>query len=125
MRISDGSSDVCSSDLPLAHFGSASAQLPLRASAFRAAGSPRSRPSVCTPGLADGQGFSAALRCAETQAQGVKIMHHQLATRFGRNSHQISGRERSEEQTSEIQSLMRISYAVLCLKKKRIIHNNK
>src|SRR3546814_9708967 len=28
--------------------------------------------------------------------------------------------ERSEEQTSELQSLMRISYAVLCLKKKKI-----
>src|SRR3546814_7708349 len=27
-----------------------------------------------------------------------------------------SGRERSEEQTSELQSLMRISYAVFCLK---------
>ena len=26
--------------------------------------------SGCTPGLADGQGFSAALRCVETQAQG-------------------------------------------------------
>src|SRR3546814_9370278 len=30
-------------------------------------------------------------------------------------------RERSEEHTSELQSLMRISYAVLCLKKKNII----
>src|SRR3546814_1622506 len=28
--------------------------------------------------------------------------------------------ERSEEHTSELQSLMRISYAVFCLKKKRI-----
>jgi hypothetical protein len=28
--------------------------------------------SGCTPGLADGQGFSAALRCAETQAHGRK-----------------------------------------------------
>src|SRR3546814_7368924 len=28
--------------------------------------------------------------------------------------------ERSEEHTSELQSLMRISYAVLCLKKKKI-----
>src|SRR3546814_6222972 len=28
------------------------------------------------------------------------------------------GRERSEEHTSELQSLMRISYAVFCLKKK-------
>src|SRR3546814_2977400 len=29
-------------------------------------------------------------------------------------------RDRSEEHTSELQSLMRISYAVFCLKKKRI-----
>src|SRR3546814_4961460 len=30
-----------------------------------------------------------------------------------------SGRQRSEEHTSELQSLMRISYAVFCLKKKK------
>src|SRR3546814_10052054 len=30
---------------------------------------------------------------------------------------------RSEEHTSELQSLMRISYAVLCLKKKTTTHN--
>src|SRR3546814_4298245 len=29
---------------------------------------------------------------------------------------------RSEEHTSELQSLMRISYAVFCLKKKKLIH---
>src|SRR3546814_9504324 len=32
---------------------------------------------------------------------------------------------RSEEHTSELQSLMRISYAVFCLKKKKEIHKNK
>src|SRR3546814_3840205 len=32
-----------------------------------------------------------------------------------------SGRRRSEEHTSELQSLMRISYAVFCLKKKKTI----
>src|SRR3546814_9131742 len=32
---------------------------------------------------------------------------------------------RSEEHTSELQSLMRISYAVFCLKKKQKKHNNK
>src|SRR3546814_3839054 len=32
--------------------------------------------------------------------------------------HLYQGRERSEEHTSELQSLMRISYAVFCLKKK-------
>src|SRR3546814_5025134 len=31
-------------------------------------------------------------------------------------------RHRSEEHTSELQSLMRISYAVFCLKKKKIYH---
>src|SRR3546814_7564699 len=33
------------------------------------------------------------------------------------------GGERSEEHTSELQSLMRISYAVFCLKKKRTTYN--
>src|SRR3546814_2501593 len=31
----------------------------------------------------------------------------------------LDGRDRSEEHTSELQSLMRISYAVFCLKKKK------
>src|SRR3546814_8612870 len=34
------------------------------------------------------------------------------------------GYDRSEEHTSELQSLMRISYAVFCLKKKNNSHNN-
>src|SRR3546814_2211448 len=32
--------------------------------------------------------------------------------------------QRSEEHTSELQSLMRISYAVFCLKKNTIVHIN-
>src|SRR3546814_14553871 len=36
---------------------------------------------------------------------------------------QRSNPERSEEHTSELQSLMRISYAVFCLKKKNITKN--
>src|SRR3546814_5146102 len=35
-----------------------------------------------------------------------------------------AGLVRSEEHTSELQSLMRISYAVFCLKKKKKIHRN-
>src|SRR3546814_5505509 len=35
------------------------------------------------------------------------------------------GQQRSEEHTSELQSLMRISYAVFCLKKKNKKHRNK
>src|SRR3546814_13345950 len=37
----------------------------------------------------------------------------------GKYPGQLSGGQRSEEHTSELQSLMRISYAVFCLKKKK------
>src|SRR3546814_3997599 len=43
-------------------------------------------------------------------------MHHSVADGIGFQT--ILGLLRSEEHTSELQSLMRISYAVFCLKKK-------
>src|SRR3546814_3378969 len=94
MRISDWSSDVCSSDLP---------------------------PRVPWPyGKHDPDG----------RHQDPKGSHFPPDRRFGRpdRSDQASaGRlpprhehhRRSEEHTSELQSLMRISYAVFCLKKKK------
>src|SRR3546814_4045400 len=44
----------------------------------------------------------------------------------GRECHRpgLAFQLRSEEHTSELQSLMRISYAVFCLKKKKITHIN-
>src|SRR3546814_15946170 len=42
-----------------------------------------------------------------------------------RNCPTPTGSRRSEEHTSELQSLMRISYAVFCLKKKKKKQNNK
>src|SRR3546814_10431152 len=39
--------------------------------------------------------------------------------------HRLEGRGRSEEHTSELQSLMRISYAVFCLKKKKTDNQTK
>src|SRR3546814_1392923 len=47
---------------------------------------------------------------AEVQAEGVRARQEQAFQRV----------RRSEEHTSELQSLMRISYAVFCLKKKKI-----
>src|SRR3546814_4634501 len=44
-----------------------------------------------------------------------------LATSYRRNGNYL----RSEEHTSELQSLMRISYAVFCLKKKNTQPNNR
>src|SRR3546814_5015754 len=38
------------------------------------------------------------------------------------NTGRFNGAHRSEEHTSELQSLMRISYAVFCLKNKNITH---
>src|SRR3546814_8959678 len=53
----------------------------------------------------------------------------QLAFRVGVGTNTIAGvpvgeNLRSEEQTSELQSLMRISYAVFCLKQKKITKIN-
>src|SRR3546814_3978495 len=42
-----------------------------------------------------------------------------------RMADQCAGRRRSEEHTSELQSLMRISYAVFCLKKKKQTNKDK
>src|SRR3546814_3149968 len=56
-----------------------------------------------------GQGFLCARRFLQRVASGLRNVRH------------IVGRQRrvrSEEHTSELQSLMRISYAVFCLKKK-------
>src|SRR3546814_4525008 len=43
-------------------------------------------------------------------------------TRSGSDARRRWGKGRSEEHTSELQSLMRISYAVFCLKKNKIMH---
>src|SRR3546814_4259151 len=51
-----------------------------------------------------------------TYRPATSIFHHASHSRAVRRS-------RSEEHTSELQSLMRISYAVFCLKKKNITHN--
>src|SRR3546814_7825954 len=47
----------------------------------------------------------------------VAALDHVLAQGASRRGHQYV--VRSEEHTSELQSLMRISYAVFCLKKKK------
>src|SRR3546814_9033680 len=48
------------------------------------------------------------------------VDQHRLAdSRTGHHADALTDAERSEEHTSELQSLMRISYAVFCLKKKK------
>src|SRR3546814_15083414 len=61
--------------------------------------------------------FRSRIWCLRTSARGM------LENRTGAASatliRRASGSRRSEEHTSELQSLMRISYAVFCLKKKK------
>src|SRR3546814_1507680 len=100
MRISDWSSDVCSSDLAV-----------------------RCAFGLCSNGclVALVVGFHIAPLCAEACAarsrRAVVRLLVGLDAHFARAD--LSPEARSEEHTSELQSLMRISYAVFCLKKKK------
>src|SRR3546814_2531518 len=103
MRISDWSSDVCSSDLPA------------RPDRLRVI-------MRCQPDL--GKDISAERgRGDAARAQPVPAFgraRHRAIAAEGELAHARASR--SEEHTSELQSLMRISYAVFCLKKKKIIN---
>src|SRR3546814_6707138 len=105
MLISDWSSEVCSSDLRVQARHRCRHLRDFRigsiAVAFRGAKDPELlKPSKCG-------GFVIADRLVR-QPTTKDIV--------------LAVRERSEEHTSELQSLMRISYAVFCLKKKKKTH---
>src|SRR3546814_6393331 len=109
MRISDWSSDVCSSDLdgardpPVAAEGGVG---PHRASRVDAACRVR---AACDGGSSEAQ---------RRPGGGDHRHQHGLPGEEG-GQRPRRFRPRSEEHTSELQSLMRISYAVFCLKKKK------
>src|SRR3546814_1421710 len=132
MRISDWSSDVCSSDL--SHWFARSPARWLLAQQRRRAAAARSdsegqrrkaRQKDAAPGLVESQsahGGGAARSGFATVplgARGPRQCRHVRVLRT--TGHARACRERnhrSEEHTSELQSLMSISYAVFRLKKK-------
>src|SRR3546814_5251126 len=61
-----------------------------------------------------------SLRRFELRVRGFRLSQDP----FTSDPQRVHGDRRSEEHTSELQSLMRISYAVLCLKKKKTIYIN-
>src|SRR3546814_5834279 len=73
--------------------------------------------------LADRMGFE----CLYMTGYGTVASHLGLPDAGLASYRDMVDRVRSEEHTSELQSLMRISYAVFCLKKKtkQTTHNNK
>src|SRR3546814_9552372 len=109
MRIRDWSSDVCSSDL-----GSQARRCKRRA-----------RRRDRRPERRDGKGRSHRPSRASAIASAAAWREHR-GTRSPRGAYRSDDDApetmRSEEHTSEIQSLMRISYAVFCLKKKKTIN---
>src|SRR3546814_3360434 len=116
MRISDWSSDVCSSDLAgRLDQGLRDDQLRIVRLAHRL------QAASGVHGVAD-RGDAAGAAVAhladdgrpEVQADADAQRPVQLAFQAGV---QLGQPPRSEEHTSELQSLMRISYAVFCLKK--------
>src|SRR3546814_3888658 len=128
MRISDWSSDVCSSDLRVRYWSSGSAYV-------------------------SGCGKTASKKRKTTAPEGRRPGHRRCDVASERRAHRrhadraVVGNVRlqagaallarhgfvrlhepllrSEEHTSELQSLMRISYAVFCLKKKTNQQHNK
>src|SRR3546814_10097021 len=96
MRISDWSSDVCSSDLPERRTGDFLAVHPADG-------------NVCI--------FAQPVGAADRPAPGVGPTKPEI-TVGERIEQGVRLDVRSEEHTSELQSLMRISYALFCLKKK-------
>src|SRR3546814_2146292 len=106
MRISDWSSDVCSSDLPITARLAAEI-IGVFASEAMEAILPTLALRVRAVELHDREkGGGGAVDTAPADAENVCEFAHALD-------------RRSEEHTSELQSLMRISYAVFCLKKKK------
>src|SRR3546814_5941468 len=115
MRISDWSSDVCSSDLARQGVVLVTINYRLGALGYFAhpalsAAKPRGE-ALANYGLMD---QLAALRWVKKNIAAFGGDPRQI-TLFGESAGAIG---RSEEHTSELQSLMRISYAVFCLKKK-------
>src|SRR3546814_10776014 len=116
MRISDWSSDVCSSDLGDGAVGEPDGQA---IEALLPAG--EHHPTVGQDDVAGGAEHPVG------QADVGFDLHDRRGGVVGRVpavDPEPAGAVRSEEHTSELQSLMRISYAVFCLKKKKYRVNN-
>src|SRR3546814_2629606 len=112
MRISDWSSDVCSSDLSRKQFATLY-RTPLERYAELVQVFPASEAHHhAYPGGMLDHGL-------EIVAYSLKLRQSHLLPVGASPEDQAAQSERSEEHTSELQSLMRISYAVLCLKKKK------
>src|SRR3546814_3138381 len=123
MRISDWSSDVCSSDLmplPVVTFSPEIEMLLNQAvRANPAAEWPFEHGMAMTIIEQVGQAVEPLLLQTRSFALVASPICRSALSRLVRATFPDVAVIRSEEHTSELQSLMRISYAVFCLKKKK------
>src|SRR3546814_8630200 len=113
MRISDWSSDVCSSDLPFKISGVEFKE------DLDTAGSTDYRKFVSQTGIDLQPNMGIDTSFAEKLWRGTSIRTEIALCDFAAVREQRPTTEiRSEEHTPELQSLMRIQYAVFCLTKK-------
>src|SRR3546814_3226909 len=123
MRISDWSSDVCSSDLRNRYArADAVARIAAQIVARIVGAEQRGQPAELALKLGASAVALAALQfLAGTDIPCIAVAVRILACDAQRHvcgERRVDDGLRSEEHTSELQSLMRISYAVFCLKKK-------
>src|SRR3546814_7429215 len=123
MRISDWSSDVCSS--ALLFFRPAQRKHPARACpAAQAAAIPPAGQPDPAPTTIPAQNPAPREQAAASAMRWPHPEHARPEFQPLRGWPAFAAPRRSEEHTSELQSLMRISYAVFCLKKKKIKYPN-
>src|SRR3546814_5457083 len=128
MRISDWSSDVCSSDLGGPNWRVPVPYLPTgglrRFRKGKAADIKGQRPAIAVGKVFETRHRRAlkALRNHLIEREQATLARARRVRESNRWRIEPRGARRSEEHTSELQSLMRISYAVFCLKKQKIQH---
>src|SRR3546814_3978299 len=135
MRISDWSSDVCSSDLRRRKSDTGGArQIAAAFIGFVAGkGGPCGRKAhmigdLVLADFTQAGGAVCVKSCASEPGVGAAhidrydFFHNSVSIAASIADAPASASSRSEEHTSELQSLMRISYAVFCLKKKKQKH---
>src|SRR3546814_8385610 len=77
-------------------------------------------PAACVKtGVSDAASIFSDDRHRENQSRSMPVPDAHTCRRFASELRPPPENRRSEEHTSELQSLMRISYAVFCLKKKQ------
>src|SRR3546814_2716726 len=116
MRISDWSSDVCSSDLVARHAQKTDAEQSVKAMLLDRTATANAKPELeifaddvkCAHGATVGELDKAALFYMASRGMEPGLARTLLLRSF-----------RSEEHTSELQSIMHSSYPVLCMKTKQ------